>query len=340
MAIRYATKTGNWSDTTVWDGGTLPAATDDVYANNFIVTIDVPTLTVSSLKRIANTTPAIVAGGSYAITGSCALTITAGITAADNASGSLAMISITGSGNVTLSGGSIAGASSGGRYAIQVETAFTGTLTINNALTVVSVNTINALNTAGTIILNGNLTGAVGAILNCQGVGPIVTVNGAISAGTAGSPPIAMNAACINGQLTLNGTITDHPSTSAAVTVSAGSVRINCLVLCTTSFPITFGTSVKLVFGPNVGFRAAGDANWPLATGTPVTATLLANVPTSANVRAGVSFGAGIVGTLAVPPPASVAAGVPTDNTVGTAAVKLSDIAAVTGAQIAAATDT
>ena len=56
--------------------------------------------------------------------------------------------------------------------------------------------------------------------------------------------------------------------------------------------------------------------------------------------RAGVTYGPDdtITGTLAVPPAASVAVGVPVDDTVGTGVVLLSDIAAVTGAQIAAAT--
>lgn len=45
------------------------------------------------------------------------------------------------------------------------------------------------------------------------------------------------------------------------------------------------------------------------------------------------------VGTLKVPPAAAVAVGVPVDATVGTGVVKLADVAAVTGAQIAAATN-
>ena len=86
--------------------------------------------------------------------------------------------------------------------------------------------------------------------------------------------------------------------------------------------------------------RYANNTGYP--SGTPVTYATLDyipnNVPTPNNVRAGTVYGNNeYTGTLAVPPAASVAAGVPVDNTTGTAAVRLQDIAAVTGAQIAAA---
>lgn len=40
MANRYAVKSGNWSDPTVWDGGTLPGVDDVVRPNGFTVEID------------------------------------------------------------------------------------------------------------------------------------------------------------------------------------------------------------------------------------------------------------------------------------------------------------
>src|SRR5690606_12604413 len=82
-------------------------------------------------------------------------------------------------------------------------------------------------------------------------------------------------------------------------------------------------------------------ANWPSAVGDPITLSVQGtNNPDPDDVREGVTYGAdgALEGTLAVPSPESVAAGVPTDDTVGTAALALSDLAAVTGAQIAAAT--
>jgi hypothetical protein len=76
MAIRYAVASGNWSNTATWDGGTLPTSADDVYANNFTVTID-GTFTVLTIRNTANTTPAITAGGGFTFANGGELTCTA-----------------------------------------------------------------------------------------------------------------------------------------------------------------------------------------------------------------------------------------------------------------------
>lgn len=62
-------------------------------------------------------------------------------------------------------------------------------------------------------------------------------------------------------------------------------------------------------------------------------------MPAVANVRYATVYGynSELTGTLRVPPVNSVASGVPVDNTVGTAALAPADVAALVGAQIAAA---
>ena len=61
MANRYAVKSGNWSDVTVWDGGvSLPGAADSVWPNNFVVTID-QDVSVAELRNDASA-PAAASG--------------------------------------------------------------------------------------------------------------------------------------------------------------------------------------------------------------------------------------------------------------------------------------
>ena len=61
---RYAIKNGNWSDSTVWDGGTLPSAGDDVHAGGFTVDID-QAIEVASIRNDAGSSAP--AGGRFEV---------------------------------------------------------------------------------------------------------------------------------------------------------------------------------------------------------------------------------------------------------------------------------
>ena len=50
MATRFAVATGNFSNTAIWDNGAVPTSSDDVYANNFTVTIN-GTYTVQTIRN-------------------------------------------------------------------------------------------------------------------------------------------------------------------------------------------------------------------------------------------------------------------------------------------------
>jgi hypothetical protein len=76
MAVRYAVANGNWSNTATWDGGTLPTSADDVFANNFTVTID-GTFTVLTIRNVSNTTPPVANGGGFTFANGADLTCTA-----------------------------------------------------------------------------------------------------------------------------------------------------------------------------------------------------------------------------------------------------------------------
>ena len=61
MANVWAIKSGDWSDTTVWNTGALPTSADDVYANNFNVNVN-QNINVTSLR---NTTIVGNNGGTF-----------------------------------------------------------------------------------------------------------------------------------------------------------------------------------------------------------------------------------------------------------------------------------
>jgi hypothetical protein len=108
-----------------------------------------------------------------------------------------------------------------------------------------------------------------------------------------------------------------------------GAVAVSCRV-----FRMSATNTGVTTYTNTVGFPS----------GTPVSRVSPDNVtgmPAEANVRGALVYGfnSELTGTLAVPPAASVAAGVPVDTTVGTAALTPADIAALVGAQIAAALD-
>ena len=53
MATRFATATGVWSNTAIWDGGTLPLSDDTVHPNGFTVTIDQDVIIASLNNNIS-----------------------------------------------------------------------------------------------------------------------------------------------------------------------------------------------------------------------------------------------------------------------------------------------
>jgi hypothetical protein len=53
MATRFAVATGNFNNTAIWDNGAVPTSADDVFANNFTVTINGP-YTVQTIRNTAS----------------------------------------------------------------------------------------------------------------------------------------------------------------------------------------------------------------------------------------------------------------------------------------------
>jgi hypothetical protein len=255
------------------------------------------------------------------------------------AGASAAAVAITGPADVAVTGaiaGLGAAAAHGMTFAASGCTlAVTGAITGGTASTAVGVAV-----TGGTLSVtaSGGVTG--GTTAGNSGVsvssGAALTIDSALAGGTAGNA-VAVSS---GGVATIRGTLT--ASTGAHALESSGSCRVSGGLHFASNSRAPISGLWTVIAGEETELHLFDDGAFPASNaGSPVILSLAGtDNPDEADVRDGVTFGASgtLTGTLAVPPPTSVAAGVPTDDTVGTAAVSLADVLAGTGAQIAAAT--
>ncbi len=223
MADRWAVATGNWSDTATWNGGTLPASGDDVYSNNFIVTID-QSITVNTLRHAAGT--GITAGGYFSITGAGPYTIiiTSPILGTHYASSATTgLFSIAGSATITITCPSILpGALGSTNRAIVINSGFSGNLTVTATITGNAAHCIQHNGISGTLTVNGTVTGAgtTGYGILSSNSGPTVINGDCYGGGVAGAYAYVGNA---SGGLTHNGSSFPGNGSSADSIVFTGS---------------------------------------------------------------------------------------------------------------------
>ena len=231
----------------------------------------------------------------------------------------IAGINITLTGNLTFTGNATA---LGLRtYGIQCagNGIFNGTITGGNSNLSAGVNLPSGIHT-----INSNVTG--GAASQSHGIiaaGATLTVNGNVTGGAAG---------CFGAQLTtttatFNGNINGSASSSAVglnVTDAASVVTVSTMTFSVIGTTPIFGFVKFKNTAPTVTVRKANNTNQILVD--PITT----DIPIVANVRDGIVYATGtLTGTLKVPPPSSVGVGVPTDNTVGTAVISVTDMGAL-----------
>jgi hypothetical protein len=220
MAIRFAVANGVWSNTATWNGGTLPTSADDIFSNNFIVTVD-QNITASSLRSTSNVSPAITAGGHFNVTGN---TGTRAIT----------LTGTTGTGGFTPSGvfstatsllGSALRISSTSGATVNINTPLGSPQTLTcAAITMLGNATVNiagifnqplafnahfrteASAANGTLNIIGNIIGSGGASIGCLNIiapGYNVNVTGNVTgAGDVGIQPQAAATINVTGNVT------------------------------------------------------------------------------------------------------------------------------------------
>lgn len=345
MANRYAVATGNWSNTAIWDGGTLPQAGDDVRANGFTVTIN-QDINVASIRTDASS-PAI-AGGGFVVSGNGRI-ITANIqtgtttclTCSTNinffvygninsfglANGSAILLNAAGAslnliGNVN---GNSTNSPSQGSAILGNNLSYvtiTGNVNAGNGNYGYGIWINNVLNTAGSITVTGNVTGGAGTFstgIYANVAACNITVNGIITGGLGSNAtgvyliPGTLSGSCIvQGNSNIGGSVGVYSSNTSTCTIS-DAIYTNC---APTSGNVTFKNT-----SPTISVIKENNT-----TVTLIEAGSSSDYPTINNVRNGISYaGNSLTGTMIVPTPANVRNGVPTDNTVGTADLTISE---------------
>lgn len=318
MADVKAVKSGNWSDPTLWNTGTLPGINDNVFSNTFTVTIN-QNVQVNSIQNSANSSISAVAGGTFSISTS-GLTVQATNMYAFNT----ILITVTATG-ITNIVGNLYGGSGTSSYCLYFVTA--GTLNITGNSTGGSANVTHGVyhNGSGVINHTGNCIGglsinnAFGANLAASGVYNLI--GNVLAHTTSQAPGISISSIS-----TLNMTGNVYAASNAAgLTNYGGTFNLNGAGICSNSsgfMPIygqvKFGTSVS----PSFQILKTNNSTLTLQD----ISNVAGMVPATADVRQGVVYNLGTsTGTLKVPAPSAVAFGVLTDNTTGTAILTASD---------------
>lgn len=235
-------------------------------------------------------------------TSSGPLNITANLITVSN---NINVITSTGSGTVTIVGnttGTATGANGINKNA--------GDLNITGNSTGAGANGIT-FGSSGTCTFVGNLNGGTsGAGISCTA--GTTNITGAVTAaGTAGL--LMSNAAAVS----LTGGVT---ASSSAAGVSGTGTGVFTLI----GNAVNNG-ALMAIYNTRVNISAAATTTWAFFTSTPSARTLYSddsfpNSPATGDVRLSTTYGPGLslTGTLIVPTPSNVLAGVGTDNTVGT----------------------
>ena len=346
MANVYAVKSGNWSDTTVWNTGSLPTSADDVYSNTFTVAID----TSPTVLSIRNTSASgINADGYFNILSGATLTCTASSGIIQfNGFGAVLRCSIaTGScsviGNITTSNIN--------NTAVSVQTIyFNGAGTLNFTGNIVWTSNANnrqsAILNAGPGILNITTVGDITNSTQNNAYEPVIWNYSTGTINITGSLRSAYRQAYdqsivenySSGTLTITGTVT--VDSNGTYVISPGSRNQQTFLsgpFITNSVGTNPNLSVKWRWISGVGPSYITVPN-STATGfknlyTSDNSSSSSGQPSTSNVRSGTVYGPSseLTGTCAVPDPGSVVLGTPVDNTAGTAILTAENVRAAVG---------
>ena len=226
MANYRAVANGNWNTNSTWAGGAVPpdAAGHNIYSNGFTVTID-QNVNVALITNAAITASFVGGGTSAAVGGGFTMTTAftlSGNIVAGTTSGATNCLTITGSGNTTITATQIYGSNP-----------FTSGLGQTNAAGVINNSTGTITISSGCNIASGANNGSAGIYNNSTG-----TINISTATITGGAGANAWHGGIVNastGIINITGsTLTTFAATnnsSAVMNNGAGAVNITTSTL-------------------------------------------------------------------------------------------------------------
>lgn len=324
MADKWLVKSGNTSDPTVWNDGTLPGATDDCYADGFTGTID-EDLTVASVQTTQRTGG--TAGGGWVLPNGVTLT-------ADVYAGTNDAHCISPSGTCQIIGNVYGGSRASGIYVGGLTNLnvtgnlYGGVTSSSNAIWCIGGGSGSYISVTGSVF-GGSNSGA-----SCHGI----LIQGAVQLLITGDI-IAGSQSAVESSTTTY--VLDHIGTITASATRPGLVSPSPTATNRLSGPFYNFAQINAVAVQSMTLRASPSTQWTFFTEdlttdrTLYSAETLPGQPAESDVRKDTVYGPSseLTGTLAVPPASAVGVGVPVDNTVGTAAVTTAAIQAALTSQ-------
>ena len=345
MALILSAATGNFNAGATWVGGIVPGAADEARASTTHVVTITANVTCTELSNAGT--------GTYVLNNG--VTLTANVT---HKSASLAVncLSFSAASPATAT---IVGNCTGGSTndAVAVVNTSSGTLNITGNVTGGAARAYGANNTGiGTITIVGNITGGSGTVnpygVNNNSTG-VINATGNVTGGSAASGSGIVNVS--SGTIIVVGNISASVA-SGLINSSTGIITITGDITATNSASAltsaNTGASVKVsgsMIGSANGTPAIYAAKY-LIDPTPTTAkfrqgkngtTTYSDFFTADNslgqaaitdVRFGTVYASGaLTGVAYIPAAGSVAFGVPTDNTTGTATLTAANVRAAIG---------
>lgn len=243
MANVLAVKSGNWSDTTVWNTGALPANVDNVFANNYVVTVD-GNYTVANLTNGNWIFSTATNGGTFVLSNNITLTVTSNVIAGNTSTNSAITFALNGGDAATLNCGILYAGTTVGYWGCRVTG--TGTLTVNGNISGSDLNGSGVqtyglyISAAANVNINGNLyVGGqgqsavyIGAIANTNIVGSLFGQIGAVPGGVTANGTVVQAS---GGTLNVTGfvygtgsqTITTYGGYTPAIINNSGGGTVN-----------------------------------------------------------------------------------------------------------------